>query len=304
MSGTANNSTNASDVGLIVQGTLIFLSAVVGVLGYVIQSRLSQKEAARQLLIQQKEHGRQLKLKRVRQQIEIFVGPALAYIDAYGRLFARSIMHYFNPGFNFNQLSEEIMGFPMTNWGTMDVCYGQGWMLTKENEKIVLNDPEGEMAKRYRDITRVIIYKYLEPLSKLIMEHGNAQQFRPSMADFKKQFPGLANANRPRHLVLYDMKIWTDEFLYIIESHWDKGDYKILYPKACKLSIATYPYLSTMLENLLKEEKELTVGDFAEHHTREDDDINDSLQKLKNINFTKTTTYATTDKDTKVEIKK
>ena len=56
MSGTANNSTNASDVGLIVQGTLIFLSAVVGVLGYVIQSRLSQKEAARQLLIQQKEH--------------------------------------------------------------------------------------------------------------------------------------------------------------------------------------------------------------------------------------------------------
>ena len=46
------------------------------------------------------------------------------------------------------------------------------------------------------------------------MEHGNAQQFRPSMADFKKQFPGLANANRPRHLVLYDMKIWTDEFLY------------------------------------------------------------------------------------------
>ena len=54
MSGTANNSTNASDVGLIVQGTLIFLSAVVGVLGYVIQSRLSQKEAARQLLIQQK----------------------------------------------------------------------------------------------------------------------------------------------------------------------------------------------------------------------------------------------------------
>ena len=214
MSGTANNSTNASDVGLIVQGTLIFLSAVVGVLGYVIQSRLSQKEAARQLLIQQKEHGRQLKLKRVRQQIEIFVGPALAYIDAYGRLFARSIMHYFNPGFNFNQLSEEIMGFPMTNWGTMDVCYGQGWMLTKENEKIVLNDLEGEMAKRYRDITRVIIYKYLEPLSKLIMEHGNAQQFRPSMADFKKQFPGLANANRPRHLVLYDMKIWTDEFLY------------------------------------------------------------------------------------------
>ena len=214
MSGTANNSTNASDVGLIVQGTLIFLSAVVGVLGYVIQSRLSQKEAARQLLIQQKEHGRQLKLKRVRQQIEIFVGPALAYIDAYGRLFARSIMHYFNPEFNFSQMSEEVMGFPMTNWSTMDVCYCQGWMLTKENEKIVLNDPEGEMAKRYRDITRVIIYKYLEPLSKLIMEHGNAQQFRPSMADFKKQFPGLANANRPRHLVLYDMKIWTDEFLY------------------------------------------------------------------------------------------
>ena len=52
------------------------------------------------------------------------------------------------------------------------------------------------------------------------------------------------------------------QYTYIvIESHWDKGDYKILYPKACKLSIATYPYLTTMLENLLKEEKELTIGD-------------------------------------------
>ena len=57
-----------------------------------------------------------------------------------------------------------------------------------------------------------------------------------------------------------------------------------------------------MLVNLLKEEKELTVGDL-EHHTREDDDINDSLQKLKNINFTKTQHMQPRTK-IKVEIKK
>lgn len=37
-------SRNASDIGLIVQGILIFLSAVIGVVGYYVQGRLKSKE--------------------------------------------------------------------------------------------------------------------------------------------------------------------------------------------------------------------------------------------------------------------
>ena len=39
-----NRSTNASDVGLIVQGSLILLSAIVALLGYSVQAKLKKKE--------------------------------------------------------------------------------------------------------------------------------------------------------------------------------------------------------------------------------------------------------------------
>ena len=39
-----STSRNASDIGLIVQGVLIFLSAVIGVIGYYVQGRMKSKE--------------------------------------------------------------------------------------------------------------------------------------------------------------------------------------------------------------------------------------------------------------------
>ena len=41
-------SAKASDVALIVQGTLIFLSAVIGVLGYIVQSNMRAKERVKE----------------------------------------------------------------------------------------------------------------------------------------------------------------------------------------------------------------------------------------------------------------
>ena len=39
-----SNVRNASDWGLIIQGLLIFLSAIIGVVGYYVQGRLKSKE--------------------------------------------------------------------------------------------------------------------------------------------------------------------------------------------------------------------------------------------------------------------
>ena len=47
MSSTGSTSANASDVGLIVQGTLIFLSAIAAIVGYYVQGRLKSKERQR-----------------------------------------------------------------------------------------------------------------------------------------------------------------------------------------------------------------------------------------------------------------
>ena len=52
---SAVGANNASDIGLIVQGTLIFLSACIAVVGYVVQSRLSAKAHARQLRLEREE---------------------------------------------------------------------------------------------------------------------------------------------------------------------------------------------------------------------------------------------------------
>ena len=52
---SAVGASNASDIGLIVQGTLIFLSACIAVLGYVVQSRLTARAHERQLRLEREE---------------------------------------------------------------------------------------------------------------------------------------------------------------------------------------------------------------------------------------------------------
>ena len=73
---SASVGANASDVGLIVQGTLIFLSAVVGVLGFLVKSRLERREKHRENEIQYEQHVRRLRLERIRTQLREFLGPA------------------------------------------------------------------------------------------------------------------------------------------------------------------------------------------------------------------------------------
>ena len=70
---------NASDIGLIVQGTLIFLSAIVAVFGYIVQGKLKSKEQKREHEAQQALSLSNAKLDRVREQIRTFVGPAFSF---------------------------------------------------------------------------------------------------------------------------------------------------------------------------------------------------------------------------------
>ena len=65
----------ASDTALIVQGVLIFSAAVVGVIGYYVQSKLAAKSRQRELLLSRQEHLRQLELARIREKLDKFIGP-------------------------------------------------------------------------------------------------------------------------------------------------------------------------------------------------------------------------------------
>ena len=72
----ATTSAQASDVGLIVQGTLIFLSAVVGVLGYILQSNMRAKERIKENDEIRKRKNLDLRLQNLRDKLSTFVGPA------------------------------------------------------------------------------------------------------------------------------------------------------------------------------------------------------------------------------------
>ena len=74
------SSANASDVGLIVQGTLIFLSACIGVLGFLVKGTLERKQKVRDSNLAIDRHLSELKLTRIRQQQAIFLGPASMHI--------------------------------------------------------------------------------------------------------------------------------------------------------------------------------------------------------------------------------
>ena len=74
---TVGAGNNASDVGLIVQGTLIFLSAVVAVIGYYVQGQLRAKERRREIQINRTEKLHQARLDEVRKFLNLLVLPIL-----------------------------------------------------------------------------------------------------------------------------------------------------------------------------------------------------------------------------------
>ena len=72
----SNRSANASDVGLIVQGSLIFLSAIVAILGYSVQAHFKKKERRHEMEEKHRDYLRKTQLDSLRIKMRTFVGPA------------------------------------------------------------------------------------------------------------------------------------------------------------------------------------------------------------------------------------
>ena len=59
----------------IIQGVLILLSSLVAVAGYFVQSKMKLKERQREQEMQHREYLRKMKLERLREQMDVFLGP-------------------------------------------------------------------------------------------------------------------------------------------------------------------------------------------------------------------------------------
>ena len=84
----------ASDTALIIQGLLIFSAAVVGVIGYYVQSKLAAKARKREIIAAREEHLRHLELQRVREKLDDFIGPVSHLCHSWGSQFGKLVLFF------------------------------------------------------------------------------------------------------------------------------------------------------------------------------------------------------------------
>ena len=178
---------NASDIGLIVQGILIFLSAVIGVVGYYVQGRLKSKEKKEEELMRQAMHIRELKLKKINEKLMLFLAPC-------SQLCFNLVTH---KGY-FYDYAEKIYPEEWKRWKEVKSdwgSYGKGeynksWTFVGEEiEKTMKENPDIEFSKRYRQCMRVLVYEFALPASKLIQQYGQSLSVRGDKDKYKKRFP-------------------------------------------------------------------------------------------------------------------
>jgi hypothetical protein len=171
---TVGASNNASDIGLIVQGTLILLSAVVAVCGYYVQGRLKSKERINELEDERKEKAVQVRLETLRKKISVFVGPCVQLclnIQTNFGYLQDWIKERYPDEYNRWRNEEDEKGFTIKRmWqGHWQKRYS---IVGKYVENLVREKPESELSCIYRRIMKITINNYGVPLANLINLHG------------------------------------------------------------------------------------------------------------------------------------
>ena len=259
---------NASDVGLIVQGTLIFLSAIVAVLGYIIQSRLSSRAHSKNLKLAREERHKDAKLLETQHVLNTIVGPVQAYVQIGG-----SMMSSFSV--RNSKLIEGQDGKPISSLAYLPRLLGslqnmkemmsgqrlgiETWLLP-ELIQLIQTAPNGQLAKEYRRTMEKALVEYFIPCADLIKKHLNQFPF-PSRAEFKKAFPAYAKTGQLRKKMLVMFCDWTNSMQLILEREWNEGDYTRCHPSML-YPFPILPYTIYFLDKLKDQISSMTHKTF------------------------------------------
>ncbi len=263
----------------LVQGILIFLSAVVGVVGYIVQSKLKGKERERESQIEHEQHLRKQRLVRVRLQITGFVGPATMlgmglWNEVWMNVMGDDAINKFGfaPRNNLNKLSNgrvekywnEVLKFKFVP----DYIKGRFNHLPSfvggELEDEIRASPKSKFATRYRAVCRRIVEQYAVPLRDLIMKEAQSLTAFPTPDIFKEDFPCVAKSGWLRNVFYIDLIGWTTEFAQILRE-WETDDFTMLFPETHQFPFQILRYLTKQLSELRELETELGSG----HHKME-----------------------------------
>lgn len=298
----------ATDHGLIIQGVLILLSAVVGCIGYIIQSRLKrsaearihQQEAKQARFQQQLKRDDALRARRLEHLYTIrekILSPIIAQNDAATFIWAQWIQHTLQspPDYSKNAIllqNDDTNPKPSLVSAFACICpkfhahfmageyYGQ-WTLTSDGVAEQMKaDPNGKVAVSYRRMVKMIVEQYYVPVSKLLTEKMNVLDL-PSNDEFKQRYPCYASdvVWLRKHMFL-EMVAWSTEMADIIKEEWDKGDVSQLHTRYCPFPMMLGMYLANFLTKIKLEISELEDG-LVSHNVVDDTKL--SSQELQEI---------------------
>ena len=256
---------NASDIGLVVQGVLIFLASVVGVFGFIVKGRIERKAQNRANEVQHQQHLRRLNLERIRLQISMFIGPACQHSMILWSQFWTSTLTG-DQDTTFDKLSNGLVSeyYTSVNFSFQSFMRGKingmkSWVGPKA-EQAMRDNPNSLLAVTYRRVLTRLVRRSAVPLSELIEKHGQVLSQFPTADEFKKRWPCSAEDGWLRNAFYNSFVNWTHEFVDIIKS-WQAGNYALLFPQHAVYPSQLTPYLISQLTKLRKKETDLGSAD-------------------------------------------
>ena len=269
----------------IIQGVLIFLSACTAVLGYVVQSRLAAKAAARELEHARIERHKDAQLKELRLLLSDRIGPIHGLLQTGQNTlgsFAASALNKSMMEYWMTDLFDGLESMMKTMHGK---CADTLFMATPFTSKTLMAkmkaDPDGEIARNFRSTMRVTLEDYFEPAAELLRRHMNELNF-PTREDFVKKFPVMEGDPQLRKKFFIQHMSWSSAMKQVVKQ-WDRGDFTNFFPPHQKYPFLVVNYLSYMLDEVKDEIKAMTAGHIRFNNVAaevESQEVRASLSKL------------------------
>jgi hypothetical protein len=284
--GVINSGQDIYSYSQIIQGILIVTSALVAVAGYVVQSRLKDKEIKRKL-----------KLERVRTQLADFVGPCSVLSNAYWlhfwRVFAgrekyqqfmgsKSDPRCFGattngvPLLSLNEMTNgriqrwyDAIGFNITSLVDGSFNALESWV-GPEVEQEIRSDPTSDLATFYFTNVRFLFKNYVKPQAKLFTKYGGHLVLLGESKEFKQKYPSAKGSGWLRNLFILQFINWSNEFEDVVFPLWDKNNFTYLFPPVNPYPIQLGMYLTRMITDLRSLEAKLGSADHVVHATNKD----------------------------------
>lgn len=291
---SANIGANASDVGLVVQGTLIFLSACVGILGFMVQARLNRKAERRRRQEERDERAHDMKLQNIKEKLSLFIGPAsaLALAGTRAGITFKNVAEKFYPDEikRYRQAQEE-RGETMANywkatWSNMYTLVG------KEVEAKMIDDPQCQFAKIYRNLFMAEMKNSWGPLRDLLCKYSGHLMDWQTPDEFKKRWP-CGEPGILRNTFFTRMISFANEGEMMIEQFWKKGDFSIVFPVLNPYPAQISMYLLTMAGRVRQRMVDAGIGT---HKTMSDEEekkrlLSEASKRFQDEDSTRTTRY-------------